>query len=903
MAVNVVLKSVFDDKGIKQAQNEFAKVGKTLGVAFGAIAAATAAAAATLVKFGADSIAAAENVQQANNRLEQVAKSMNLFGSQTATVTKRLIEFAESNELLVAVDGEVIKATQAKLLTFKNLAQTANEMGGSFDRATMAALDLAAAGFGSAETNAVQLGKALQDPIKGITALARSGVTFTEVEREKIKALVQSGQVLEAQNLILAAIETQVGGTAQATAKASDRMALAFENISESVGMALLPVFNEFANEVVKLTPELEKALAPAAAEIATIFREQVLPALQDFTKWLASPQGTQTLRDLTKGIIDAIKSFIDFVGWVVINKDAIVGFAVAIGSLIVVVKTIDTALRIATATQLLFNAAVLANPYVAAAAVVATGLALIATAYATVYQNAKNVTRELETQRTAILRNENAFVTSATNGASAYKGLIPGLEYTTKTTNALAGQTVIAAHEFAKLDQIKLQNLRREIGESSGELNRFRNIANGITNATTPELPKLPAMPAAESAFEKVQKFIRSAQKELANAQEQYNKTIATAQKRYSEAVLKTEQDFANRLANIVQQSQDRLRTAFEQVVRISLADIFEVEETKSVANLVAGLTTRLAKSQALLEKAGKLNAAGFSQTFIEQVVAAGAETGNELASAILESTPQTQAELQRLFMALEGTAETGMDALAREIYNKQGLATTQLKNLYAQTQTDLNEALKELQLDFNQEVIDANLTLIEAVKKIRESFQENIASMKGDLGGLDKVVTDFLAKLNKVETTAKTQLPVAPSAGGGGGGAVGGGMTGIDVAISTLSNVSGYFIDSISDIAKLISYLNERITAANKFANEAAIAGRTTEAMSAVGIRNELQSQLSILQSLRTMGGAAVGTTININVKTDPSQSLAMVGKTLGNTITKYVTAGGQVLVSPTN
>ncbi len=178
------------------------------------------------------------------------------------------------------------------------------------------------------------------------------------------------------------------------------------------------------------------------------------------------------------------------------------------------------------------------------------------------------------------------------------------------------------------------------------------------------------------KSPFEKVQGFIKQSQKALASAQDQYNKTIANAQKKYAEAVLKTEQEFGQKLADIVQKSQDRLRTAFEQVVRVSLADIFEVEETKSVANLVQGLTTRLAKSQALLEKAGKLNAAGFSQTFIEQVVEAGTETGNELASAILESTPQTQAELQRLFLALESTAETGMDSLAREIYDKQGLA-----------------------------------------------------------------------------------------------------------------------------------------------------------------------------------------------------------------------------------
>jgi|688.fasta_scaffold72547_2 hypothetical protein len=399
------------------------------------------------------------------------------------------------------------------------------------------------------------------------------------------------------------------------------------------------------------------------------------------------------------------------------------------------------------------------------------------------------------------------------------------------------------------------------------------------------------------KSPFEKVQGFIKQSQKALASAQDQYNKTIANAQKKYAEAVLKTEQEFGQKLADIVQKSQDRLRTAFEQVVRVSLADIFEVEETKSVANLVQGLTTRLAKSQALLEKAGKLNAAGFSQTFIEQVVEAGTETGNELASAILESTPQTQAELQRLFLALESTAETGMDSLAREIYDKQGLATRELKNLYAQTQTELTEALKQLQLDFNQEVIDANLTLISAVDKIREAFQENIESMKGDLGGLGKVVDEFMKKLGKVETDAKARVDAVTTPGAG---ATGGGMSGVNMAASAVTDATGIFIDSMSDVTRVINYLQERINAANEFANQSAIAGRTAEAMSAVNLRNQFRSQLGLIQ---TLGTGAVGTTININVKTDSTQSLAMVGKTLGNTITKYVSAGGQVLVSPTN
>jgi hypothetical protein len=144
--------------------------------------------------------------------------------------------------LATAVDDEIIKSTQAKLLTFANLAKTADQVGGAMDRATLAAIDLAAAGFGEAEQNAVQLGKALQDPVKGITALGRAGVTFTEQEKEKIAVLVESGKVLEAQDMILSAIETQVGGTAAATATGSAKMAVAFGEMSESIGKALLPL-------------------------------------------------------------------------------------------------------------------------------------------------------------------------------------------------------------------------------------------------------------------------------------------------------------------------------------------------------------------------------------------------------------------------------------------------------------------------------------------------------------------------------------------------------------------------------------------------------------------------------------------------------------------------------------
>lgn len=202
---------------------------------------------------------AAEQARVANDRIEAIAKSMDEFGNQTAKVTKRIQDYADSQEFSLGVDADVIKATQAKLLTFRNLTKTAGTMGGAFDRATKAAIDMAAAGFGTAESNATQLGKALNDPIKGITALNRAGIQFTEDQKALIQSLVDSGKMLEAQDLILSEIESQVGGTAAATATASERMTLAFGAIQEELGKVLLPALNRMSDWLVETVPKVQK--------------------------------------------------------------------------------------------------------------------------------------------------------------------------------------------------------------------------------------------------------------------------------------------------------------------------------------------------------------------------------------------------------------------------------------------------------------------------------------------------------------------------------------------------------------------------------------------------------------------------------------------------------------------
>jgi hypothetical protein len=151
------------------------------------------------------------------------------------------IESAAESELTITRMEAVLRATQgAAGLTSQELQNVANELQGitrfgdetiltgatlmltfrnigeeTMLRAIPAMLDMAEI-FGSVDSAAMQLGKALNDPVNMMGALSRAGVTFTDEQKEMIKTLVESGDLLGAQNIILTELEMQVGGVAEA---------------------------------------------------------------------------------------------------------------------------------------------------------------------------------------------------------------------------------------------------------------------------------------------------------------------------------------------------------------------------------------------------------------------------------------------------------------------------------------------------------------------------------------------------------------------------------------------------------------------------------------------------------------------------------------------------------------
>jgi hypothetical protein len=153
---------------------------------------------------------AIKETADAQREQAQLAAAIRSTGGAAGQTLDSLNGHAEALRRVTAATGGQIAETQALLLTFTKIGAE------TFPAATLAALDMAQALGTDAKGAAMQLGKALNDPILGVTALGRAGVQFNDTQKAQIKAFVETNQLAKAQGIILAELQTQVGGSAAA---------------------------------------------------------------------------------------------------------------------------------------------------------------------------------------------------------------------------------------------------------------------------------------------------------------------------------------------------------------------------------------------------------------------------------------------------------------------------------------------------------------------------------------------------------------------------------------------------------------------------------------------------------------------------------------------------------------
>lgn len=251
--------------------------GKRFGGIFGKAAVAAAGgligAGFAAFKLGQDALGEAREAQEVGRTSAAILKAT---GGAANLTRKEYDKLTESLMRKTAIDDEQIATGGNLLLTFKNVKREGKGLNDIFGRALSDALDLSAAGFGSIESASVMLGKALNDPVKGVTALGRAGVTFSEEQKAAIKAMVASNDLLGAQKIILREVESQVGGTAEKQKTSAKELEVAWGNVKEEIGFALIPVMNDLANFL------LDKGI-PAGEDFSKWIRSDGIPAVRDF--------------------------------------------------------------------------------------------------------------------------------------------------------------------------------------------------------------------------------------------------------------------------------------------------------------------------------------------------------------------------------------------------------------------------------------------------------------------------------------------------------------------------------------------------------------------------------------------------------------------------------------------
>lgn len=199
------------------------------------------------------------------------------LGSSAVTSASEMAALGTEVQRYAGVSDESVVSAQSLLLTFENLSNNAITTSENFERATKAIFDISTV-QGNAQSNAIALGKALEDPVAGLGRLGRAGITFTDAQKEVIASLVETGDIAGAQALILDEIEDKYGGLAAAAgdnlAGAMDRAGEAFGDFTEDVGAAAGTAIEPAANAVAALFEgfqELPEGVQGAIAAFAAL--------------------------------------------------------------------------------------------------------------------------------------------------------------------------------------------------------------------------------------------------------------------------------------------------------------------------------------------------------------------------------------------------------------------------------------------------------------------------------------------------------------------------------------------------------------------------------------------------------------------------------------------------------
>lgn len=184
---------------------------------------------------GAGAIFSVKEFEEAEKGMAATEAVIRSTGNAAEVSAGQQAKLADELSRLAGIDDDVVNGGANMLRTFTEIK------GENFGLALGASLDYAAFKGQDLASSAELIGKALNDPVAGMSRLTRAGVVLSDQQKELIRDFADAGDTASAQKVILDELEREYGGQAEAAATSSGKMRVAFGEAAESVGAVLAP--------------------------------------------------------------------------------------------------------------------------------------------------------------------------------------------------------------------------------------------------------------------------------------------------------------------------------------------------------------------------------------------------------------------------------------------------------------------------------------------------------------------------------------------------------------------------------------------------------------------------------------------------------------------------------------
>jgi len=416
-----------------------------------------------------------------------------------------------------------------------------------------------------------------------------------------------------------------------------------------------------------------------------------VLPALQEFATWMASPEGAGKTQEFVDILVEGVTGLVNFAKYVADNIAFLGPLAVGLG--------------VATTAFTIFNAVVAANPL----GLAATGITLLLTGLVALGVEADKARVKYEKLNGArvrfgggILDKEKAAIKAITPMSYGSKVALP-LTYGKKvipqstvtvvpTPKSGAGSGKKSAADLLKEEADKLKEKAKEALKSFQD--GLRELTSGFESLTKPSSELGQFQQTVVDTFDSINKKI---------AEGVANKTFSTKGLDKLRNFLKAQQNLLEenaRQRDAIIEKRSLAKALFDEVNSSllstgSLASLLETQTkqvTTSVTKIIDGftVTTRqtvdeviggkgvvsklkevVTKTKAFAVQLTNLKALGLTPDLFKQIVEAGPEVGGQLAKEILDGGSDSVKALNETFSELQTVTKGVAEQTAVVMFN----------------------------------------------------------------------------------------------------------------------------------------------------------------------------------------------------------------------------------------